>query len=676
MANIDINDLINFENDINSDNSDIEHPNDYKWSTYFNEKIIKLSYLLKRTYDIEEQHNIRNVYNDLLHEAFLSNNIDETTRRSYISLLYRVMLYTRDIVEGKGEYKLFYILLGVWVKTTENLRNVDTSDLHKENSDEKNQKMINCADTLANCADTLANSALHSLVYLENNQRPYGSWKDIKYFLNYLQNESDISCNVTNLPIFTYAITLVVKQLRLDDTGDTTPSLLCKWLPREKSNKFGWLAKHIACSYFIGILTSGSTLKTSNTTIVLSNRTAERKCLTHYRQLIAKLNRKIKTPQINQCAQTWHEIDFKKSVSKQTLLRQRQAFQYTDKTGYIKGNNLDRLVCKENYEKHIASCAVHHKNIPQQTNSLTELVRTAIEIVENERHRRQFGVMGKEDEMIIAEKKTKESINSLWHTKDKDLALKNFVALLDTSGSMEGEPLLAALGLGCKIAENSTLGKGILTFSKVPKWLDLSCGTENLTDMVNTLITNNDWEMKTDIVAAMKKVLERCVTNNLAPDEIKEMVFVIFTDMKLEQADKSYCAIQKGYIKKMFKDEGLKSKWSTPFEPPKIIFWNMRNTTEYPTLTTNNNISVITGFTTSILESFCYNGIDALNECNPWSCLQQQLHVARYDWVEKTLNETDMFKDVLPATRSLVDEIPEKIIVEDKEASKSWWSWS
>ena len=47
-------------------------------------------------------------YNELLCEAFLNNNIDTITRQNYISLIYRMMLHTRDIVCGKGSI-LFFI---------------------------------------------------------------------------------------------------------------------------------------------------------------------------------------------------------------------------------------------------------------------------------------------------------------------------------------------------------------------------------------------------------------------------------------------------------------------------------------------------------------------------------------------------------------------------------------
>lgn len=671
MADKDIADVINMKDFINNcgdEKKDIVC-NDYKWSSYFNEKIVILYYQLKRTHDKREQSMIREMYNELLQETFLSNSIDEPTRLNYITLLYRIMLHTRDIVAGKGEYNLFYILLGEWVKMTENIR--CTNQACKNIDYKTNTYRERCVNVI-DCLDTLAKNAIYSLVYLEGSEKPYGCWKDIKYFLNYMRYESGMVYNITNLPIFTYAITLIVKQLRVD-VSSKEPSLLSKWVPREKSKKFGWIAKHIACAYFLDVLTSGSQIKTKNNTIILSNRTAERKCLTKYRQMIANLNRKIKTPQINQCEKTWHAIDFEKSVSKITIARQRNAFRYINKTGYIKGNNIDRLICKKNYEKYIEDCMIKDTN-PNNTNSLLDIVNTAIEIMDKERYRRQFGYTEKEDDMIKADNLEKDSINSQWDNRKKNFSLKNYVSLIDTSGSMDGEPILAALGVGCSIAESSRLGKGVITFSEAPKWVDLS-DDATLSEMVNALMTTNDWGMNTNIVKAMQIVLARCVEKELTPEEIKETVFVIFTDMKIYEADKSYSLENELYIKNLFKEEGLKSRWSKPFEPPKIIYWDMRNTGEFPVVTYKNNISVITGFTTSILETFCKNGTDALTECNPWSCLNDQLNVKRYDWVNKVINNTDLFKNVKPLTGKLVDEAPEQIVCDNKEISKSWWSW-
>ena len=90
---------------------------------------------------------------------------------------------------------------------------------------------------------------------------PYGSWKDIKYFCNYLKEEivehTDAK-DIANLPVFHYILNIVVEQLNYDvdivrnnvEETLTMPSLLCKWLPRETSDKFGWLAVPFATACY------------------------------------------------------------------------------------------------------------------------------------------------------------------------------------------------------------------------------------------------------------------------------------------------------------------------------------------------------------------------------------------------------------------------------------------
>ena len=60
---------------------------------------------------------------------------------------------------------------------------------------------------------------------------------------------------------------------------------------------------------------------------------AQRKCLTHFRQLVAKINKELNTPQINQCNGTWRDINFDKNVTSITLRKQGKAFQGINKRG-------------------------------------------------------------------------------------------------------------------------------------------------------------------------------------------------------------------------------------------------------------------------------------------------------------------------------------------------------
>jgi hypothetical protein len=125
--------------------------------------------------------------------------------------------HTRDIIDGKGEYNLTYMMIYVWY------------DFFPE----------------------LAKFAIKCLVDLgDRNIHQYGSWKDIKYFCEYCRSKG---AHVFH-PLIHYAIVLMNEQLRKDyesyQQGSKDISLVAKWVPREKST-FGWLYESLATSYFI-----------------------------------------------------------------------------------------------------------------------------------------------------------------------------------------------------------------------------------------------------------------------------------------------------------------------------------------------------------------------------------------------------------------------------------------
>ena len=278
---------------------------EHGWLEDVQERILQLSFQLTRSVTPEQLTILRSKYQTLIWGVFSSRDIATSRRYEFMSLIYRLMLHTRDIINGKGEYMLSYMMLGEWVR------------------------FGLCCEERPECAymaNELANAALESFVKLEGFDHPYGSWKDMKYFANYLRDHvvRDIRI-LCDLPIFKHMIKLIVNQL-LEDVDAAHPSLLCKWLPREKSKKFGWLAFHIAVEY------NKEWIHTSPKT---HQHQAIRKCQVHYRQTIAQLNRRLNTVQIDQCAGTWRNIDFEKNVTSITLARQKEALQYVDRKGKI-----------------------------------------------------------------------------------------------------------------------------------------------------------------------------------------------------------------------------------------------------------------------------------------------------------------------------------------------------
>ena len=64
----------------------------------------------------------------------------------------------------------------------------------------------------------------------------YGSWKDIKYFCEYVKNAS----GAYNHPLIYQACWLLTEQLKIDVQHNFPISLVGKWCPREKK-KYGWV---------------------------------------------------------------------------------------------------------------------------------------------------------------------------------------------------------------------------------------------------------------------------------------------------------------------------------------------------------------------------------------------------------------------------------------------------
>jgi hypothetical protein len=77
-----------------------------------------------------------------------------------------------------------------------------------------------------------------------------------------------------------------------------------------------------------------------------------------------------------------------------------------------------------------------------------------------------------------------------------------------------------------------------------------------------------------------------------------------------------------------------------PYKPPHILFWNLKSTSGFPSLSTQKNCSMMSGFSPALLNLFCEKGITALQYCTPWSVLEKSLENPRYKiMAEKMLQE-------------------------------------
>uniref|UniRef100_A0A6C0JKC0 TROVE domain-containing protein n=1 Tax=viral metagenome TaxID=1070528 RepID=A0A6C0JKC0_9ZZZZ len=233
-----------------------------------------LDFYIQTTINVEvDMYSLKNKYMNLI-----------KTKNPYVLPL---LAQTRDIITGKGLCNISYLMC---------------------------ESLLECAFN-----DVIPIQMFEKVFdrFFVFEDHPYGSYKDIKYLCQYIRDYSIIKLE-TKTHIYEYLIFRYVKTQLSNDLHSDTPSLLAKWLPRERS-KFGWLAKLIANICFSS--------------------------LEEYRKAISKINIKLDTPQIHMCSGFWSDISFNK-VSGTTLVKSHNAFKST--------KNKDRALCAEHFNNFIS----------------------------------------------------------------------------------------------------------------------------------------------------------------------------------------------------------------------------------------------------------------------------------------------------------------------------------
>jgi len=111
---------------------------------------------------------------------------------------------------------------------------------------------------------------------------------------------------------------------------------------------------------------------------------------------------------------------------------------------------------------------------------------------------------------------------------------------------------------------------------------------------------------------------------------VQDLVLVIFSDMQIDDAEKGDKNTLHENIIKMYSDAGIRIH-GKPFKPPHILFWNLRTTSGFPSLSNQPNVTMMSGFNPSLLNLFCEQGIESLQSCSPWSQLERSLENERYN---------------------------------------------
>lgn len=209
-------------------------------------------------------------------------------------------------------------------------------------------------------------------------------------------------------------------------------------------------------------------------------------------------------------------------------------------------------------------------------------------------------------------------------------ALENFVGdanvlpLVDVSGSMTCPAgkngtvtcLDVAVSLGLYLADKN-VGKfkdTFLTFSGSPELMTLK---GNVVQKAQQMVKSN-WDMNTDLVKAMDKILKTAKDGNVPQEEMPEMLLIL-SDMQFDQCAR-FDDSAMNMIRRKFEAAG--------YEMPKIVFWNLNAADNVPAKYDERGVALVSGFSPAIMKAVLSGDTD---QFTPEAIMMKAIMVPRYD---------------------------------------------
>ena len=317
-----------------------------------------------------------------------------------------------------------------------------------------------------------------------------------------------------------------------------------------------------------------------------------------YRKMLVRLSNTVET---KMCANDWDNIEYGK-VPSLAAARYQRAFARHDPIGYKKYRN--GLV--SGTEK-INSSAVYPYDV----------FKSAM-------------TMG--GDAIVANAQWEALPNYMEGSEDVRI-----LPLVDVSGSMNApisyknatvSCMSVAVSLGMYVAErNESFFKNkFISFSRNPELHNIV--GKDIRSKINNIV-DTEWGMNTDIQKVFELILNSALKNNLSQEDMPNII-LIFSDMEFDRADLS-SRNESIYdlIDDMYENVG--------YERPKIVYWNLRATNDFPVECDANGSVMVSGFSPSIMKSVLKMNLDSFS---PLNMMLETVYVSRYDIKGKVTKTT------------------------------------
>lgn len=356
----------------------------------------------------------------------------------------------------------------------------------------------------------------------------------------------DLYCLV-NTPVEKDMFAAIRKQINLD-LESKTPSLCAKWLKSENTS--------------------------SQESCELGNRTRKALGLSHkeYRKILSHLRAKINIVERLMSSGRWDLIEFDKLPSK---------------AGFIYKNAFARRdIIKEKY----AAFAIDKGT---KVNAKTLYPYEVVAEAAKSRGYYYGNSLSDVDRAMI---------NKYWDnlTDYFNGASLNALAVVDTSGSMYGQPLDVAISLGLYCADKA---KGpfhdhFISFSSRPQFI--KCEGIDFVDKVHRIYSYNLCE-NTNLEATFDLVLNTAIQNRLSQDDLPASLIII-SDMEIDYARSNYNYYRSRGDNTETTMANIRKKWEhAGYKVPSLVYWNV-NARNNTILDENQDVTYVSGFSSVIFE--------------------------------------------------------------------------
>jgi len=474
----------------------------------------------------------------------------------YIDFAYRLVAHTRDIVSGKGEHELFYMMI---------------YELHR-------------------VFPSLSVYLLHNYIggdcKVGNNiDSKVGCWRDMKYLCNYI---CSVSLKGSDDSLILICIELMNKQLKKDieswrfsiNAGSRKHvSNVAKWIPREK-RRFNWLFEKLAINWSNNY---GRWKLKSVNIMDESYYSALTKCKRQYRKVIARMNKILDTTEIKQCYQLWDDIDVNK-VSKYTVMKQQRLFlsycnkdEVADVFDFFKEE--PKRICSQKYIERSVSIKSSYRNNDIVQLPISYFVKEALQILRTGNTNIAYC----------------DVLNSNWEKFSRifdSYSFENTLPIVDVSYKMianDAEAFYAGVGMAIIIAQKSSFGKRILALENKPTWVNLQDSDDflSIVEKFSEIIRSQN-----NTCFCFERGIDMIVTALYESDFLcKKMKLVLFSNGLSGNIDKFY-----DYIETQFT--------LLNFYIPKLVLWNLSKTElcEIPGEKVMDNCILLSGFSSSLIK--------------------------------------------------------------------------